>query len=151
MRFAVASFLIAALLLAAAASVPSPERWLFVWPIVDALWIGLAYATLNPKLVGKRPNGQLPVWAQLVHAPYLSATHAVWVLQRLLSKEDPTNEVSPGIWVGRRPSLKDLPPDCELVVDLTCEFSVHPRLKKAAPVLGLPTLDGVPREDVESS
>jgi protein-tyrosine phosphatase len=73
--------------------------------------------------------------------PYLLLTWFVWHVQRLLSREACCNEVAPGLWVGRRPSARELPPDVGLVVDLTAEFAAPRRIHHGRTYLCLPVLD----------
>jgi protein-tyrosine phosphatase len=49
--------------------------------------------------------------------------------------------VTPGIWLGRRPYLKELPPGIGLVIDLTAEFPAERALRREIPYLCLPVLD----------
>ena len=142
MRFAAFFFLLVGLLVQLGQGLGSPLRWALIWPALSFTLVGSAYLVGVGAVFRKRETGRVPLWSQLLHAPYLLLTLGVWILQQRLSGEDPANEVAPGVWVGRRPSPQDLPPGCELVVDLTCEFSVHPGVARSVDYLALPTLDG---------
>ena len=96
--------------------------WLLLWPAGSFLLIGGAYAHLGPRVCGKRADGRLAWWAVLLLLPYLLMTWTVWHVIRLLSRETCCDEVAPGVWVGRRPFVRDLPANISLIVDLTAEF-----------------------------
>ena len=115
--------------------------WLALWPAVSLLWVALAYAGLGVRLFGKRADGRMAWWAVLLLLPYLLLTWGVWHLSRLLSKEAVWNEVVPGLFLGRRVSARELPPDVSLVVDLTAEFSEPRGVVNGRCYLCLPTLD----------
>jgi protein-tyrosine phosphatase len=142
MRFGVFFLLVVGLLAHLGYRLESPLRWALAWPALSFALVGLAYLLGRGEIFGKRETGRVPAWSLLLHAPYLVLTRGIWILQQALGREDPANEVAPGVWVGRRPSPSDLPPECGLVVDLTCEFPVHAGVARQVDYLGLPTLDG---------
>jgi protein-tyrosine phosphatase len=76
----------------------------------------------------------------LVLLPYLQLTWLVWHVQRLLNREPCCNEISPGVWLGRRPLAADLPPGVDFIVDVTAEFRVR-GIARDRSYLCLPTLD----------
>ncbi len=115
--------------------------WLLLWPTANALLLAAAYAGLGPALFGKRHDGRRAWWATVVFLPYLTLTLTVWHLMRRFSKADVRNEVAPGLWVGRRPLSRDLPPNVGLVVDLTAELPVARGVALGREYVCLPTLD----------
>jgi protein-tyrosine phosphatase len=117
--------------------------WLLLWPALSFLLIAAAYAGLGPGVCGKRPDGGMAWWAVLLLLHYLLLTWAVWHLQRLLSREAACNEVIPGLWVGRRPLAREVPPGVDLVVDLTAEFSEPRGVVAGRSYVCLPTLDAL--------
>jgi protein-tyrosine phosphatase len=117
--------------------------WLLLWPGGSYLVLAAAYAGLGPGVCGKRPDGRLAWWAVLPLFHYLLLTWAVWHLQRLLSREPACNEVVPGLWVGRRPLARELPPGTDLVVDLTAEFPEPRGVVVGRSYVCLPTLDAL--------
>jgi protein-tyrosine phosphatase len=117
--------------------------WLLLWPALSFLLIAAAYAGLGPGVCGKRPDGGLAWWAVLLLFHYLLLTWGVWHLQRLLSREPACNEVVPGLWVGRRPLARELPPGTDLVVDLTSEFPEPRGVVVGRSYVCLPTLDAL--------
>lgn len=115
--------------------------WLLLWPAVSFGLIAAAYAGVGPRVCGKRADGRLAWWALLLLLPYLLLAWACWGLIRLLSRETCCDEVSPGVWVGRRPFARDLPPDASLIVDLTAEFPSLRSVRRGRTYLCVPTLD----------
>jgi protein-tyrosine phosphatase len=79
--------------------------------------------------------------------PYLLATWTVWYMFRLLTRETCCDEVAPGVWVGRRPFVRDLPADISLIVDLTAEFPAPRALRRGRTYLCVPTLDATAPEE----
>jgi hypothetical protein len=119
--------------------------WLLVWPAISSAVVGWAYATRNPAVLGKRPDGSIRPVALVLLLPYFLLTWAVWHVFRLVSREKAAHEVAPGVFVGRLPFERDLPTDTRLVIDLTGEFV--PRRGVRAGSAGrayvcVPTLDG---------
>lgn len=116
--------------------------WLLTWPAASLAIAALAYLGLGPRPFGKRDDGRLGWPEALLLLPFLLFTWSVWHLGRWLGGEDASNEVSPGLWVGRRPFRPELPEGTTLVVDLTCEFPVHAPIRAEVDVVCHPTLDG---------
>ena len=70
-----------------------------------------------------------------------SITWLVWHLFRLVDRERCCHEVAPGLWLGRRPFVRELPPGIALVVDLTAEFAAPTGIRHGREYLCVPTLD----------
>jgi protein-tyrosine phosphatase len=122
--------------------------WLLLWPAVSFLVLAAAYAVLGPCVFGKRPDGRLAWWSLLVLLPVLLLLWGLWRLVRLFSREPVCTEVAPGLWLGRRAFVRELPPGVLLVVDLTAEFPAPSGIRSGRDYLALPTLDGIaPDED----
>jgi protein-tyrosine phosphatase len=104
-----------------------PLAVLCAWLGVSNLLLAHAYATNRVVLFGKRRDGtQSPLCVALM-LPYLLLVWGFfWLKINGLRREPCWHEVSPGLYLGRRPRVSDLPKDCRLVVDLTSEF-VEPR------------------------
>lgn len=115
--------------------------WLLLWPALSFLIVACGYLGLGAKVFGKRRNGTIAWYAFVYLAPYLVYTWAVWHLSRILSTEDCYNEISPGLYIGRRALAHELPPDIEAVVDLTAEFPEPADVRTGRRYLCLPTLD----------
>ena len=73
--------------------------------------------------------------------PYLLYLWAIWHLVRLLSREPPHNELSGGVFIGRRLLRRELPPDVDVVVDLTCEFAEPRGIRNVRCYISCPILD----------
>jgi protein-tyrosine phosphatase len=135
-------FSLFALYLAALAALLGGWCWLLLWPAFSFALVAAAYARLGPRVFGKRDDGRLAWWAVALLLPYLLFTWVVWHLQRLCSRQPSCHEVAAGLWLGRRPLRRDLPPGVVLVVDLTAEFFAAPGVRAGRDYLTLPTLDG---------
>ncbi len=117
------------------------QRWALLWPAASTLLVGAGYAGLGSRVFGKRRNGRYPIWAWVLHAPFLLMTLGIWYLQRWLIRENASDEVAPGIWVGRRPLCREIPPGVKWVVDLTAEFWIARRVCAGREYVCYPTLD----------
>jgi hypothetical protein len=115
------------------------------WTGIAFAAVGAAYAGLGPRVFGKRADGTLAWPNVLLLAPYLLLTLGLWHAQRLVSREDPANEIAPGLWLGRWPRRAcELPPDTGLIVDLAMEFVAAQDLRRPdrhRTYFALPTLD----------
>jgi protein-tyrosine phosphatase len=122
---------------------------LLAWPAASFLVVALAYTGLGPRLLGKRLDGTISLWAVALHLPYFALTWGVWHVQRLLSKAEPAQEVAPGLWVGRRPFPREVPATVTLVVDLTGEFRELAGVRAGRNYICLPTLDAMTPRPVD--
>src|SRR5690606_21572587 len=113
--------LFAAYLLALAALIGG-WAWLLAWPAFSFALFAAAYAGLGPGVFAKRPTGAHAAWALPLMLPVVATLWSLWHLHRLLDPEPCCHQVAPGVWLGRRPLARDLPPDIALVVDLTSEM-----------------------------
>jgi protein-tyrosine phosphatase len=129
------------LIFGAGAVIERGGDWVLLWPALAFVVVGGAYAQ-RPGVLGKRADGTLPIVTQIVLMPYFVFAWISWLILRI-SGEPACAEVSPGLWVGRRPTARDLPPQIDLVVDLTAEFPKS-RSLRVRRYECLPTLDGTP-------
>lgn len=121
--------------------------WLFFWTGISFIILGAAYGGLGAKVFGKKSNGTLNKGCLFILLPYLLLTWILWHIQRLITKEDCCNEIAPGIWLGRRAFVNELPHDISLIIDLTAEFSESPNVISGKTYICIPTLDtSVPDE-----
>jgi protein-tyrosine phosphatase len=134
-------FAVFGLYLAAVAVLLGDFGLLLLWPAVSCFVVAAAYAGVGPAVFGKRPDGRLAWWAVALLLPYLLLSAALWHLVRVFGKEPCCHEVAPGVWLGRRPLPKELPPTVDLVVDLTAEFAEPRGVCAGRTYLCLPTLD----------
>ena len=119
--------------------------YLLAWPACSFLTVALGYFGLGPRVFGKQPNGTRHPTAFALLLPYLAFASAVWWMACRLSREPIRHEVTPKLFLGRRAAFHELPPGCELVIDLTCEFVNEAAVRRSPGYVCLPTLDaGLP-------
>lgn len=143
MIYAAVFLLFAGYLAWLAATLGGPWR-LLLWPAASFTLVAIAYAGAGPRVFGKRPDGTLHPLHVVILFPFLAFAWGVWHLQRVLSKEPPWHEIAPGLYLGRRPLPRELPPGVALVVDLTAEFPEPRGVTAGRDYRCLPTLDGFP-------
>lgn len=114
---------------------------LLVWPASSFLGVAAIYFFRHPQGFGKQPTGRLSWPRTLILLPFLLAVWSVWHLVRRVSHEPAANQVGEGIWVGRRLLRHELPPQIDLVVDLTCEFPEPLPFPAGPNYLSFPILD----------
>src|SRR5689334_1121923 len=112
-------FIVIGILLALRAATLGGWWLLMLWPASSFFIVGLAYAWIGAGIFGKRPDGSMAWWALLALFPYLLFTWLVWHVRRLLSGRAAAEQIVPGLWLGRRPLVSDLPADVAVLVDLT--------------------------------
>lgn len=140
MRNALLLLLIGAGQLALAALHPR-GAWILIWSGLSFCAVAAAYARQRPRVFGKRMDGTM-AWGPCASLlPFLLLTWLLWYCQTRLSREAVCNEVAPGLWLGRRVGLKELPPGVTLIVDLTSEFGEPQAVRAGRAYLCLPTLD----------
>ncbi len=140
MRNALTMLVVAVGLFTLAALYPD-VRWLLLWSGVSFLVVAGAYAWQKPQVFGKRPDGTMAWGPCVLLLPYLLLTWLIWYCQTRFSHEALCDEIAPKLWLGRRCSSNEIPPDVTLIVDLTSEFSEPPALLTSRAYLCLPTLD----------
>lgn len=140
-------FLFAATVLAVEAIAQRGPYWLLLWPAISFGAVASAYLWFGSRVFGKGPDGTMAWPAVVVLLPYLLFAWSVWRLARLVVREDGCNEVSPGLFVGRRPLKGEIPSEVSLVVDLTAEFFERRDVIDGRPYICAPVLDnGVPED-----
>ncbi|MFT7622744.1 MAG: hypothetical protein ACI9WU_001919 [Myxococcota bacterium] len=134
-------FLLGGLALMVLAALAGGPAWALLWPGVDLLLLSAIYGQNRADWLGKTADGRMRPLVVAVLLPYFVLTWLTWHLFRRITPEATSNEVAPGIRVGRRPFSADLLPDTALVVDLTAEFAVAAGVADRVEVLVIPTLD----------
>lgn len=114
---------------------------LIFWFGLSFMIVGAAYGWVGARVFGKRPDGKMAVWATGLLMPYLFLTWIIWHLQRMSSREKCCHEIAPGIWLGRRAFLQELPENISLIVDLTAEFPEVKNVISGKTYICMPTLD----------
>lgn len=132
--------LVAGLLLFMAAD-RGGAHWALVWPAADCAAVAAAYFGPGGRVFGKRPDGSRSGTVAALMLPFLAVQYLTWRLQVLLSPEDASNEVAPGVYVGRRPLPGEHPAGLDLVVDVTAEFPKPAYHPAGVAYETLPTLD----------
>lgn len=115
--------------------------WLWLWPAAVLVATAIVYRLGAPAAFLKRSDGTLPWYAWLVWGPLFAYQWVVYEGGRRLTGEPVATEVAPGIYVARRPRVRDLPPDVAIVVDLCAEFPAARGVPVGRTYLAIPTLD----------
>jgi hypothetical protein len=123
--------------------------WLLVWPGVSFLLAGIAYWGAGPAMFGKRADGRISAFSLILLFPYIALSWCIWAAIRGLSSEPASQEIAPGLWVGRRPIAAELPKNLGVIVDLTCELWEPAGVRGACTYLCVPTLDGSAPSEIE--
>lgn len=143
-----ALFLFVGAMLAAGAVALGGAGWTLAWPAASFLVVTAGYFGVGAGVLGKRPDGRIPLWSRVFHAPYFGIIWGYWHLRRRYGGEACWGEVAPGVFVGRRCYARELPDGVALVVDMTAELEVADCIRAAGTRYRcVPTLDGsVPPE-----
>lgn len=117
--------------------------WQFValWPAASFGVVAAGYFGLGPAVLGKDAQGARAPWAAGFHLPFFGLSWLTWMLLRFLGGESAWDEVSPGVYVGRRCVARELPAGLAMVVDVTAEFLEPAPVQALATYRCLPTLD----------
>jgi len=117
--------------------------WILLWPAAVLIGVAVVYLLRAPRALGKRSDGTLAWWGWLAWAPLFAYMRLLHECARWLTDEPVGNEVAPGVWVGRRPHLRELPPGIAIVVDLCAELPAAPGVATGRSYLCIPTLDSM--------
>jgi hypothetical protein len=120
---------------------------LWIYPLISAAILTIAYATNNPKLIiGKVSTGNINYPLAIINFPWLFITWSIWEIQAKLSSEDLINQIAgSNIYIGCYPKYSEID-QFDLVIDLTAEFCSHKG--QATAYLCVPNLDGMPLGNV---
>ena len=106
----------------------------------------LAYSQGWHGLFGKRRSGALPLTSYLLFWPYILPQQLLYEVYARLSRENPIDEICPGVFIGRRPSARRraflVEHGIEAVLDVTAAFPAPALALRARLFLCLPILDG---------
>jgi protein-tyrosine phosphatase len=111
------------------------------WFSVSCLLLSAGYAGLGPYVFGKGHDGHIPVWSKIVHLPFMLYSSLVWHLVRILSRENPTDEVSEDLILGRRLRTSEVPSGISNYVDLTAETEDPKEIRERESYIAFPILD----------
>ena len=115
--------------------------WLWLWPAAVLVATTIVYLLGAPGAFLKRADGTLPWYAWLLWGPLFAYQWVVYEGGRRLTGEPVATEVAPGVYVARRPRVRDLPPGVAIVVDLCAEFPAARGVPVGRTYLAIPTLD----------
>lgn len=122
---------------------PARLGWLYL--VLNFGLLTLAYAARNPRIWAKQPDGHLETVRAAVMWPGHLLNEAIFRVMRLITSSRPFDEITPGVFLGRRlaGSEGDLRP-FRTVLDLTAEFTEPAALRGATNYRCLPVLDHTP-------
>ena len=111
------------------------------WCVLSMLLCGLSYAYFGVHILNKSQEGNFPFLSLVANAPWRWEYTAVVAFESL-RRTPASNEIRPGLWLGRYPMKGDLPEGVKLVVDLTAVLPKPKVVSENMDYLCLPTLDG---------
>jgi membrane-associated phospholipid phosphatase len=76
-----------------------PWGAILIWPIIAVAIVTLGYFHSGPSIF-RKAYGRLPFSAKLVLAPVLAGQYVSWLYYKRQCR--PWDEISPGVWIGRR-------------------------------------------------
>src|SRR5688500_17466041 len=116
------AFLLIGIAFAIQAAVLGGWWLLLLWPSLSFVTVGIAYAVSRPRMLGKRADGRIARAALPVLLPFTLFAWTAWHVRHWIVHRGPSScEVAPGVWLGRRAGVHELPPGVKTVVDLTAE------------------------------
>ena len=122
--------------------------WLAVpcaWFAVSFALASAAYARVGPGFLGKRADGEIPLWSLFLNGPFLVLGLASMRMFHVHVPDAPWSEVAPGLILGRRPSRLDTERFRALgvtaILDLCAELPATRARTGREDYLSLPVLD----------
>jgi protein-tyrosine phosphatase len=119
------------------------NEWLIVWMSANCWWVSLAYLLNRPGLLGKKTTGRMSASASIFLLPYYLLSWILWRLQTGLTREPKISQVAPGLWIGGRVGLQQLPGGIVQVIDLAAEFPEIRHVVESTQYISIPVLDGI--------
>ena len=102
-----------------------------LWCTASAVLLHLAYEENDPHAFAKRSDGSLPIWARIVLLPFYIPFWIRQIALNVFSSEPATNQLIPGVYIGRRPVRReDVPQGTLVVIDLAAECAVAAAVQK---------------------
>ena len=112
---------------------------------IASVGVGLAFLLKKPGIFMKAQNGRMSFPGYLVFWPYFVLNHLILGLYRLSSKENPIDEIIPGLYLGCKlwhtDKKKLIQRDISAVVDVTSEWGEARFILKNCAYLCVPVLD----------
>jgi protein-tyrosine phosphatase len=117
-----------------------------IWAGLSFLAVSISYAINGAWIFGKSTQGDRALWSSLILMLYLGLTWLMWWVFRKTDATSCCHQITDRIWLGRRPTVAELPNGIDLVVDLTCEFTPQSAIRnryRSLPILdhAIPQLD----------
>jgi protein-tyrosine phosphatase len=110
--------------------------------------VGLAFGLKKPRVLLKAKNGRLSLFSYIFFWPYLLLNNLSLGVYRLISRENPIDEIIPNLYLGYKPwridKEKFIQKGIRSVVDLTSEFGEAGFILKNFNYLSVPLLDARP-------
>jgi protein-tyrosine phosphatase len=122
---------------------------ILIYLSINFAFLSITYFSSRPELLGKKSDGTAKWFPRLLNFPWYLISQVVWRISILISKEECYHAIpSTKISIGRKFLSGELPPDTQVLIDLTSEFSeAH---HKVPTYISLPMLDGVaPSSDLK--
>jgi protein-tyrosine phosphatase len=115
--------------------------YLLLWFAISFFALAAGYAGVGARIFSKQPDGTIPFWVKIIHFPFLVYTGVIWHVTRILSRENPFDEVENDLILGRRLLAGDFPDWIVNCVDLTAEFEESKKIRESTNYISLPVLD----------
>lgn len=110
--------------------------------------VGLAFGLKKPRILMKAKNGRLSLFSYILFWPYFLLSNLSLGVYRLISRENPIDEIIPDLYLGYKPwhidKEKFIQKGIRSVVDLTSEFGEAGFILKNFKYLSVPLLDTYP-------
>lgn len=116
---------------------------IFSSTFIALLGISIAFALGRPLIFMKRKNGSFHWLSYMIFWPYHLMNHSLIRVSRLVSAENPWDEILPGLFLGRRLLARDRALHEKIigVLDLTCELTEVGFMRQVENYLCIPLLD----------
>lgn len=115
------------------------------WTSLCLITLSVAYGFLGARVFLKNAGGRLSFMSYLIFGPYFLLNSIVFLFYRLSTREDPWNEIVPGVFLGRKLGASDRTGfealKIHAVLDVTSEFSECEFVRHVAQYRCIPTLD----------
>ncbi len=129
---------IALLAIAARGGMPS---LLVAWLGLDFLLLAAGHFWRLHRILGKRADGRLSWWSWLIYLPLHVLNLVIWHGFRIASFEQPFNNITDDLVIGRRLLPRQCPGEFVNFVDLTAEFQEPRDLREQSGYMAIPILD----------
>lgn len=114
-----------------------------LWCTGAAVLLFLGYEENDPTCFGKHEDGRLPLMSWIVFLPYLIPLWTRQLILTTMSRENSSDKLLDGVFIGRRPTHAcSIPSGTEVCVDLAAEFPAsRAELKYGGQYVSFPILE----------